>query len=348
MTLALLKRAQSEGAPVIDGKSVTFVWRGRNAPQLIGDFNNWDVKNALGLNRVAPGVWMHSLTFPRDAYIEYTYVRGDERVPDPLNSRSAPNGLGDVNHFFFMPNAAPTPLAQRKRDVLRGEVTRHVVQNEWFLVGGKRTMYLYQPPVTQPCPLVVVLDGPAYLRRCKLPNMVDNLIAQGRIQPVALALVDSAQRARAIEYACSETTVGFLLESVLPVARAQLNLLDIQAHLGAYGILGASLGGLMALYAGVRAPEVFGRVLSQSGSFTFGERDFVVIDLIRDGSVKPLKIWMDVGRFEWLLESNRRMHALLVERGYDAAYREYNGGHNYPAWRDDVWRGLEWLFGAKG
>ena len=48
---------------------------------------------------------------------------------------------------------------------------------------------------------------------------------------------------------------------------------------------------------------------------------------------------MDVGRYEWLLESNRRLHALLVERGYDVTYREYNGGHNYPAWRDDVWRG---------
>jgi len=28
-------------------------------------------------------------------------------------------------------------------------------------------------------------------------------------------------------------------------------------------------------------------------------------------------------------------------------YREYSGGHNYPAWREDVWRGLEWLFALR-
>jgi enterochelin esterase family protein len=40
------------------------------------------------------------------------------------------------------------------------------------------------------------------------------------------------------------------------------------------------------------------------------------------------------------------MAKLLTRKGYEVTYREYNGGHNYPAWRDDVWRGLETLFGA--
>jgi enterochelin esterase family protein len=38
------------------------------------------------------------------------------------------------------------------------------------------------------------------------------------------------------------------------------------------------------------------------------------------------------------------MYALLQERMYNVAYREYSGGHNYTAWRDDVWRGLEKSF----
>jgi enterochelin esterase family protein len=56
---------------------------------------------------------------------------------------------------------------------------------------------------------------------------------------------------------------------------------------------------------------------------------------------------MDVGRYEWLLEPNRRLHALLQEHGYDVTYREYNAGHNFPAWRNDVWRGLELAFGRR-
>jgi enterochelin esterase family protein len=56
---------------------------------------------------------------------------------------------------------------------------------------------------------------------------------------------------------------------------------------------------------------------------------------------------MDVGRFEWLLEPNRRLYELLQERGYNAAYREYNAGHNYPAWRNDLRYGLEAAFGIQ-
>jgi enterochelin esterase-like enzyme len=39
------------------------------------------------------------------------------------------------------------------------------------------------------------------------------------------------------------------------------------------------------------------------------------------------------------------MADLLLEKGYDLTFRIQNAGHNYPAWRNDVWRGLESLFG---
>jgi enterochelin esterase family protein len=102
----------------------------------------------------------------------------------------------------------------------------------------------------------------------------------------------------------------------------------------------------MALYAGLRAPHIFGRVLSQSGAFILGEQDAVVFDLVRDGPVRPLEIWMDAGRYEWLLDCNQRMHQLLADRGYKVVYREFSGGHNYPAWRSDLSHGLELMFGA--
>src|SRR5512147_405779 len=53
----LLRRAQVEGAPLIKGKAATFIWRGRQGPRLVGDFNCWDPSTAMKLERVAPGVW---------------------------------------------------------------------------------------------------------------------------------------------------------------------------------------------------------------------------------------------------------------------------------------------------
>jgi enterochelin esterase family protein len=102
---------------------------------------------------------------------------------------------------------------------------------------------------------------------------------------------------------------------------------------------------LISLYVGLRAPEVFGHVLSQSGAFSVWNHDFVVFDLARVASSRPLEVWMDCGHFEVLTEGNQRMLPVLQQSGHRAEYRQYHGGHNYSAWRDNVWRGLEWLFG---
>ena len=93
-------------------------------------------------------------------------------------------------------------------------------------------------------------------------------------------------------------------------------------------------------------PDIFGKVLSQSGVSALDGRDFVTVDLVKHRHARDIQIWMDAGKLEFLLEDNRRMSALLHENGYNVTYREFSGGHNYTAWRDDVWRGLEALFPA--
>ena len=142
------------------------------------------------------------MTLAPDAYIEYAYLAGPaeaDRTPDPFNSRTTPNGIGQVNHFFYMPGAEATPLAQRGRGVPSGTVTRHVVEHKAFVVGGKRPVWLYQPPTADPVPLVVVWDGGDYYRRGRLTQIVDNLIAQRRIRPIALALVENGGPARVVD-----------------------------------------------------------------------------------------------------------------------------------------------------
>lgn len=348
----IIGRARQEGTPLIDRDScqVTFIWRGRTPPQLNGDFDDWGAPNSAehlqpGMVELEPSLWSYTLVLPRDAYIEYAFTLNGRRVPDPFNPHHVSNGMGAVNHFFYMPDACPTPLARRAGRVPHGEVTPYRIEAGELIVGSRRTMFLYRPPADGPYPLVVVLDGRDYLRRVRLPAIVDNLITHGRIRPIALALVDPSPSARFMEYACSEATVGFLTEVVVPFARKHLDLLDVGRAPGAYGVLGSSMGGVMALYASYRAPEVFGHTLSQSGAFGTPGHDFVIFDLLRCSAVQPVRVWMDAGRYDGLLECNRRMHQLLTSKGYDVAYHEYNGGHNYPAWRDDVWRGLEAMYG---
>lgn len=351
MSHPLIERAQCEGTPLIDGESATFVWRGRfaNPPQVIGDFNEWgNAAKPLKLKRRAPGVWAATLSLPRDAFMEYALVRRQRRVLDPFNSHKLWNSINAYNQFFYMPEAAPTPLAKRRRAVPRGAVTRHRLHSPLLVAGGQREVYLYQPPAPGPYPLIVVYDGPDYMRRAQLTTLVDNLIAQKRIRPVALALLQNGGQARHIEYACGEGTLKFVQQVVVPFAQKKLKLIDPERSPGAFGVLGASMGGLMALYTGLRLPQIFGQVLSQSGAFSIHNFDHVIYDVVQYGPTRPIRIWMDVGQYDLtpLLPANRRMLDLLMGKGYALTYREFNAGHNYTAWRDEVWRGLETLFGS--
>jgi len=345
-TATLEARARQEGSPVIDGDTATFVWRGRKPVSVAGDFQDWHGE-PLPLEHVSPGLWTRTLTLPRDAYVEYTLLdaRG-RRVKDPLNHRLTPNGLGAFNHSFSMPGHSPTPLARRHRDKLpRGRVTRHKVETSELAVGTTREVFLYEPPVTGPYPLMVVLDGTDYMRRASLPTIMDNLIREQRIRPIALAMVANGGPARTVEYACSDATLALVLYKVLPLAKEKLKLIDERRSPGTHGILGSSLGGVMALYVGLRAPHIFGHVLSQSGAFAIPDwPDFVVFDLARAARSRRLSVWMDCGSFERLIPGNERMLPILEEAGHRTLYQQYSGGHNYPAWRDSVWRGLEWLY----
>ncbi len=347
-----LQRALESGNPVVQGNRVTFLWEGDFAPQLVSDLTGWEEKpkpfKRLSL-RSASGkmLWACSLTIPRDAYIEYAFYNPDshERFLDPLNERTVNNGMGSRNNFFYMPETMPSPFMMRRAEVRASTLTRHRVSTDLLQDDGERDVYLYKSPVSEAVPLLVVYDGYEYLNRGKLTTIVDNLIADRRIRPIALAFLQNGKSRRNLEYLCSDATLTWLEREILPLAHEHLRLLDSAQHPGAYGVLGASAGGLMSMYTGLRLPDIFGKVLCQSGVFSLDGRDFAAVDLVRYGHACDLKIWMDVGKLEEdLLEDNRRMAALLKEKKYDINYREFSASHNYTAWRNDIWYGLEEMF----
>jgi enterochelin esterase-like enzyme len=350
---SLLRRLHEEGNPVVEGNRAIILWEGEKPPLLIGDTTGWDerpkkLKRLSFPSRQAPAqpVWSTSFTVPRDAYVEYAFLDPDsqEQFLDPFNQHFINNGVGSWNNFFYMPETMPSPFSIRRAEVRTGTLTRHRVDTWLMQDDGERDVYLYAPPARAPVPLLIVYDGPDYLHRARLTTIVENLIAAKRIRPVAIAFLQNARARRNVEYICSDATISWLDKEILPLARKHLRLVNVRENPGSYGALGASAGGIMAMYTGLRMPEIFGKVLSQSGVFALEGRDLAAIDLVRYRHAHYLKIWMDVGILDDLLDDNRRMSRLLREQEYHLTYREFSGGHNYTSWRDDVWRGLETLF----
>lgn len=343
-----IRRALESGNPVVQGNKATFLWQGEFAPHLLSDVHGWDTtQRPRPFKRTSNDtLWSYSLTVPRDAYVEYIFYNPftKERIADPLNSKTVSNGVGGRNHFFYMPETMPSPFSMRRADVRSGTITRHRVDTGFLQDDGERDVYLYKPPASGAVPLLIVYDGSDYLNRARLATMVDNLIADKRIRPIAIAFLQNGRSRRNVEYLCSDAAIHWVDQEVLPLARKHLRLINIEEYPGAYGVLGASAGGLMSFYTGLRMPEIFGKVLSQAAVFSIDGRDFAAVDLVRYGQGRDLQIWMDVGTLDELLEDNRRMVALLDRRQYNVTYREFSAGHNYTAWRNDVWRGLEAMF----
>ena len=345
----LLRRVKQEGNPLIDGDTATFVWEGKKAPYL-------HLENRLfvpvKMQRVKKHLWMHQETYPLDAYIEYNFAMKKNKpksiVPDPYNSNIVDTGIGHDNHYFSMPNREHTHLTRKRRNISKGTVTKHRIKDGFFLPNMKRRFWLYQPPTDEPVPLLVVLDGKDYKQRGYIIQMVDNMIADGRIQPIALALINNAKSYRTIEYNQNESIPMILERSVLPIARQELNLLDISKAQGSYSILGASMGGLMALYIGLRLPHIFGKVISQAGAFfTYpDQRDALIHVLVDSLPTVPIKIWLDCGIYDFLYDFNQDMMQRLETKKYDVTYMEHSGGHNYTSWRDLLPSALESMFGV--
>ena len=154
----------------------------------------------------------------------------------------------------------------------------------------------------------------------------------------------------------------FLTEELLPWVRGRYRVTDDPARTV---VGGASFGGLAAAYAALERPDVFGNVLSQSGSYwwsppgdagcewltrRYAERPraplrfSLEVGLLEDRFARPAGCLGDPGQ----LRANRRLRAVLRAKGYPVRYAEFCGGHHFLCWRGTLADGLLALLGPDG
>jgi len=119
------------------------------------------------------------------------------------------------------------------------------------------------------------------------------------------------------------------------------------------GIGGSSMGALIALYAALTRPTVFGYCLAMSPSIWFGFGK--LFDVVRVTPKTKTRFYMDMGQRETpeekssgMLMDARQMHALLHAQHFDVAYIEDSEGiHHESSWRCRFPAALEWFLNAR-
>jgi enterochelin esterase-like enzyme len=289
---------------------------------------------------------------------------------DPLNRKSYPNAWAEklerhwiedkVVHVSYAegPRAPREPFIAERPGVRRGKVV--TLDFESALLGNKRKITIYTPPGaargSPDCDFLLLFDRASYLTAVPTPTLLDNMLADDRIRPIVAVLVGNTEKpGRGAELPPNPLFQKALREELLPWLRARYRFTSDPRRTV---VGGSSFGGLAAAYTALNHPDVFGNVLSQSGSYWWSPQwqangAATPVDggwLIRQYSDKaplPIRFYMEAGTWEGalILDPNRRFHAVLRDKGYDVRYEERVGGHDYVGWRGTLSDGLQRLIG---
>lgn len=341
--------------PIVEGGTCTFLFRG-DVHQVA--LRHWihGLETAASFARIPhTDVWYHVLELPERSRIEYKFevTVGQETrwIHDPLNPKLArdPYGANSVCHSegYDIPD-----WIHEDPSVPRGSLQERVMASQ--VLGGQRRVTIYRPArfrESRRYPLLIVHDGRDYQRFASMQTVLDNLIHRLDIAGLVVAFTDPPDRMD--QYRDSPEHAAYIAEELVPALEAELPLIGTPAG---RGLMGASLGAVATLSTAIRYPDVFGRLLLQSGSFAFsdiGSHDRgpifdPIAEMVNSYRDRPTavseRVFVSCGAYESLIYENRSLVPVLQSTGMNVEYVESRDGHNWENWRDRLRQGLAFLF----
>lgn len=376
------------GTPLVeplDGTRVrlTFLWREhwpRQRVVVVGGPGGLVLDENQMVKLPDSDVWYRTYRVRNDLRTTYRLSPDDSLVPfaeatdmqarmagfrrDPLNPRTfvlpadptSPGSVESVLSVVELPAALPQAWIGEDPNAPAGDLEDHEFHSA--ILDNDRTLSIYTPAGydtarVEPYPLLVLFDRGAYLRLVPTPTILDNLIAAGRIPPLVAVLVGNVNRAR--ELPCYRPFGEFLARELVPWIRGQYTVTGDPGHVV---VAGSSYGGLASSCAALWHPEIFGNVLSQSGSYWWRpegdvEAEWLSRQVVARGDL-GVQFYLDIGLLESgptrnggpsMLVTNRHLRDLLRATGHEVTYREINSGHDYVSWRGTLADGLIALIG---
>ncbi|HBB86771.1 MAG TPA: hypothetical protein DC047_04065 [Blastocatellia bacterium] len=381
------KEVTESGAPIIEGVPgndrevlVTILWRAKEETRNVFVFQLPGTDKPMA-RLLDTDLWYKTFRLQKGARFVYLLATNlpnpkewvslgrfvSAMRTDPLNPLQFAERANELNPYevtFY--SAAELPSAEPQLwSVARPKVPIGRVQHDKFTskaLRNERPIWIYTPhgyaANKKPYGLLVLSDGGLYVNSVQVATTLDNLIAAGQIPPLVAVMMDNPDRG--LELSCSSEYGDFLAQEIVPWARVNYHATDRpdQTIIG-----GVSLGGLAAACVGFKHPEVFGNVLSQSGSFWWKpdeEKDWEWLTRQFAASPRlPLRFSFEAGLLENtsggpvgrpipppLLTANRNLRDTLQSKGYSVHYTEFNGNHTLFNWRGTLGSHLIALVGT--
>ncbi|WP_048148176.1 alpha/beta hydrolase-fold protein [Palaeococcus ferrophilus] len=340
---------------------------------IAGDFNRWNPGDErYRLRKRDDRRWEITLEFPYGKKIEFKFTRGSwEKVEKGKNGEEIPNRVMVVEE-----SGTYEFTVYQWRDYVEevgvGEhtITGNVTTFKMLIPQLNRTrrIWVYLPPDYNTSgrhyPVLYMFDGQnlfdsatSFAGEWGVDETLERLYNESGFSLIVVGIDNGADK-RIDEYAPwvnreygrggeGDAMVRFIVETLKPYIDSHYRTVPNET-----GIMGSSLGGLMAVYAGFAYPETFRYVGAMSSAFWFNPE---IYDFVRD-TTGPEKIYIDWGTLEGndpgeMIATNEKMVEILREKGYvegenllvvedkGATHNEYHWGRRFP-------NAVLWLFGG--
>ena len=212
-------------------------------------------------------------------------------------------------------------------------------------------------------PVLYMHDGSNVYIEWRIDDVARSLIASRQIEPLIVVLVPNGgapedryedytpTRPRNAKYGGKADEYGrFLVEELKPIVDREYRTVPDAANTG---LGGASLGGLVSLYLGLKYPDVFGKLAIVSPSVAWDDR-LIVRKVYSLKSKPPTRIWLDVGKLEspGFIRNVKELRDALRHKGWkpgaDLEYLEAaDGKHDDVSFGRRADQMLKFLFPAK-
>ena len=246
-------------------------------------------------------------------------------------------------HSSFMLNVKEDKWYEKKNSN-RGSLESFLFTSK--ILNNTRNITVYMPynysNKISDYKLLFIFDGIEYQHKIETPLILDNLIHAKKIKPTLAVFIDNiSYKIRSSELPTNPKFADFMAKELFPYISKNKAENTVLA--------GSSYGGLASAYVAFQYPEIFGKVLSLSGSFWWhnnsGESEWLSEEIAKN-KTKDITFYLNAGVYETgyfsigILESNRHLRTLLKAKNYDVIYKEVQGGHDYFSWRISLPDGL--------
>jgi predicted alpha/beta superfamily hydrolase len=193
----------------------------------------------------------------------------------------------------------------------------------------------------------------------QIDKRLDGLFAERALGSIIVVGVSSDGGNRTAEYspwpwpgasaAEGQEYADFVVHTLKPYIDHTYSTLTGRAHTG---IAGSSMGGLIALYTGLRFQDVFSKIAAISPLLTAGPLGQLLVEFVRGrGRSHPMKIYVDLGTKESSFGPLEPLHGALRAVGFaeqELWFRRVDGGmHRIDHWGKRFPEALLWLYLGK-